>query len=135
MSVCVRVCVYFMCVFMAAARSPTGRVLGPIERVTTPAASEETSSAPLWRKPEWTAGEKQINHRNGEQRTKNLNRARIYQTVKSEKLDWTDNSLALLLLTNKIKVKHFLKIKMLLNVINYQSSGFQTTVWISRRSD
>lgn len=63
------VCVYFMCVFMAAARSPAGRVLGPIERVTTPAASEETSSAPLWRKPEWTGGEKQINHRNGEQRT------------------------------------------------------------------
>ena len=49
------------CVFMAVTRSPAGRVPGPIERVTTPAASEETSSAPLWRKPELV--ERKTNHK------------------------------------------------------------------------
>lgn len=53
--VCVCVC---MCVFMAAARSPAGRVLGPAERATTPSASAGISSAPLWRKPEFVSENK-----------------------------------------------------------------------------
>lgn len=39
-------------VFMIAARSPGGRVRGPTGRVKSHAASEGTSAAPLWRKPE-----------------------------------------------------------------------------------
>lgn len=62
--VCLCVCMHVLHVFMAVTRSPAGRVLGPAGRATTPATSEETSSSPLWRKPEFVERRRQ-RERNG----------------------------------------------------------------------
>lgn len=82
-SVCV--CAYFLRVFMAGARSPAGRVLGPRGRATTPATSEGTSSALLSRKPGFVKRNKRTVKTKMIEGEKNVqDKSQFYQTAKGE---------------------------------------------------